>query len=311
MANVIVTGGTGFLGRNMIRRLCCEGHTVFAVVRPDSMNKELLPDNKNVVPVFCELGEIKRSAILEGKPFEAFYHFAWGGVNRAQIDDDAVQQRSKEASIKAVEAGIELNCKSFIFAGSRSEYGQLKGPFSENAECHPLVAYGRAKLEFGNLARELCRDTDMRFIHGRIFSVYGVDDHPWSLIHTAVTKMLKNEPMDLSSCRQLWNFMDVRDMADLLLTFQNEGEKIQEDDNGIFNIATDDIRPLKSFIEEIYHITDSKSELHFGAYKQSEESALSIIPDMSKVESTFGWKQRIHFSDGIRYIVEQMEANDA
>ena len=183
--------------------------------------------------------------------------------------------------------------------------------FREDSECHPQVAYGRAKLEFGKQARRICADADMKYIHTRIFSVYGIDDHPWSLIYTAVNKMLKNEPMDLSSCAQLWNFMDVRDMADLFLTFMQGINKIPPDDNGIYNVATDDIRPLREFVEAIYRITGSRSELRFGAFQQAEESALSILPSMEKVERTFGWKQRISFEEGIRHMIEQLEKTNA
>ena len=310
MENVIVTGGTGFLGRNMIRCLSKEGYRIYAVVRPESRNRSLLPKNENVVPVYCRLCDIGKNKELSGKKYDAFYHFAWGGVNRDEIDDDAIQQHSMEESLKAVESAIGLRCGSFLFSGSRSEYGSQYGSFREDSECHPLVAYGRKKLEFGNRARELCRVTDMQYIHARIFSVYGADDHPWSLVYTAVTKMLKNEPMDLSSCKQLWNFMDVRDMADLFLTFQREKDRISSENNCFFNVATDDIRPLREFVEEIYQITESKSDLHFGTFQQASESAMSIIPDMTKVKETFGWKQRIPFSEGIREVVRQVKRNE-
>lgn len=307
MKNVIVTGGTGFLGRNMIRHLSDAGYRVFAVIRPDSKNRLLLPECKNVIPIYCILSGIPENQELADKDYDAFYHFAWAGVNRDQIDDDSVQDHNMHESLKAVEAAINLNCDCFIFAGSRSEYGQLRESFQEDAECHPQVAYGRAKLEFGNYARVLCRGTGTKYIHARIFSVFGVDDHPWSLIYSSINRMLNNEPMDLSSCTQLWNFMDVRDMADLLMTFQEKRGLIPADDSGIFNVATDDIRPLREFVEEIYRLTQSKSVLHFGAFHQASESAMSILPDMSKVERTFGWKQRISFSEGIMEIVRQVK----
>ena len=311
MESVIVTGGTGFLGRNMIRYLCNKGYKVYAVVRPDSKNSSYLPKHENVHPVYCNLSDIHENKALNGRSYDAFYHFAWGGVNRDQIDNEVVQQHSMEESLKALESAMMLNCGCFIFSGSRSEYGLLKGKFREDMECRPQVAYGRKKLEFGSRARQLCKDADMQYIHARIFSVYGADDHPWSLIYTAITKMMKNEPMDLSACTQLWNFMDVRDMADLFLTFQKEKKRIPADNNCVFNVATDDIRPLREFVEEIYRITGSKSELRFGSFHQAAESAMSILPDMTKVEETFGWKQRIPFSEGIQEVIRGAGQHEA
>jgi len=310
MKRVIVTGGTGFLGRNMIRYLCNHSYEVYAIIRPESKNRAFLPQHDHVIPVLCSLHELMDTPELAGKSYDAFYHFAWAGVNRDEIDDDSIQRHSREVSLKAVEAAIALKCSCFIFSGSRSEYGLPSEGFREDTDCHPLVAYGHEKLAFGRQARELCRGTDTQYIHARIFSVYGADDHPWSLIHTAVTKMLNNEPMNLSSCTQRWNFMDVRDMADLLLTFQRQRDAISPEDNRIFNVATDDIRPLREFVEEIYRITDSTSELRFGTFHQAAESAMSLLPDMNKVKRTFGWKSQIAFSEGIRNVIKAVEGNE-
>lgn len=304
--NAIVSGGTGFIGRNMIRKLCENGYVVYAVVRPDSTHLASLPKHPNVHPVFCRLDEIDRALSELSIPCDVFYHFAWGGVNRDEIDSEAVNENNLRNSVNVLKAAIDIGCSCFIDAGSRVEYGIQDGPFSEDLTCHPIIAYGRAKLEFCNRASELCHNTDTRFFHTRIFSVYGPDDHPWSLIYTAVTKMLKNEPMELSSCTQRWNFMDVRDTVDLLLTLYEKRNRVPKDDNGIFNVATSDIRPLREFVEEIYKITHSQSELRFGAFHQGAESALSILPDMTKANKYFDWEARIGFADGIEYLISKL-----
>lgn len=311
MEHVIVTGGTGFLGRNVIRHLSDEGYRVYAIVRPESRNKALLPCLENVVPVYCSLSDISKRTEFREKEISAFYHFAWAGVNRREIDDEEVHRNCMEESLEALHGAIRLGCGCFLFSGSRSEYGALQGPFREDAVCAPQVAYGRYKLEFGSRARKLCEDSGTQYIHARIFSVYGPDDHPWSLICSSVKKMLKNEAIDLSSCTQLWNFMDVRDMANLFLTFHRRRGSVSPGDTGIFNVATDDIRPLREYVEEIARITGSKSELRFGTFQQGKESALSVVPDMSKVSSVFGWKAQYSFSEGIRRMVEQREAQNA
>ena len=311
MENVIVTGGTGFLGRNIVRRLVAEGYRVYALVRPNSRNIDALPHHENVVIIPFPLQELANCEELPGRPYSAFYHFAWGGVNRKELDDESVQQRSLDDSIAALKAAAGLGCTCFLFSGSRREYGRIQGPYQEDADCHPMVAYGRAKLAFGEKARALCARNGMRYLHGRIFSVYGADDHPWSLIYTAITRMLRDEPIDLSSCTQLWNFMDVRDMADLFLTFHRKCERLDPGESGIFNVATRDIRPLREYVEEMYQITGSHSELRFGAFQQATESAVSLLPDMSKVENTFGWKSRIAFSEGIRDVIQALEKTNA
>lgn len=310
MKKAIVTGGTGFLGRNLIRRLCEENYQIYAVVRPSSPNLSLLPVHENVICIPCALEELPGRQAQFPRDCDAFYHFAWGGVNREEIDNASVHQSNMETSLAAVRFAIETGCQCFVDAGSRSEYGAHQGPFREDLECHPLVAYGRTKLAFSKKAAEICRGTGTRFIHARMFSVYGADDHPWSLIYTAVTRMLRNEPISLSSCKQLWNFMDVRDTSDLLLTLSEKKRMIPEDDNGIFNVATSDIRPLRDFVEEIKRITNSSSDLQFGTFNQGADSGMSILPDMTKVERVFGWKPQVTFEEGIRHMICMLEGDN-
>ena len=309
MDNVIVTGGSGFLGRHLIWHLCNEQHRVYALVRQES-GLARLPKHPNLIPVIGTLETLKDVENQFPEVISAFFHFAWQGVNRAELDDEETQNRNIENSLLALQTALHLHSGCFIFAGSRSEYGVPTDGFQENAVCDPIVAYGRAKLAFGKAAAEICRSSDMQYIHGRIFSVYGRGDHPWSLVSTSIRKMQQNEPLELSACTQLWNYMDVRDMADLMLTFYRQRNRIPEGDNGIFNVATRDIRPLRMYVEEMAQVLESSSPLLFGAYHPAAESEVSLVPDMTKVERIFGWKQKIPFSNGIRSILASGEVQD-
>lgn len=309
MKKAIVTGGTGFLGRHLIENLIERGYLVYAVVRPNSKNLSSLPCHEQVYPIFCELNDMENHMSLLPEHCDVFFHFAWGGVNREQIDNDVVHETNIEYSLGCVRTAIKLGCKAFVDAGSRVEYGRVDGYFKEDLPCNPLVAYGRAKIKFSEKAKLLCKNTATKFLHARIYSVYGIDDHPWSLIYTCVAKMLRNEPIELSECLHKWNFMAVEDTADLLVTLFEQMHKIPKDDNCIFNVATDDIRPLRQFVESIKKQSESCSELRFGAFKQGSESAMSIMPDMSKVTTIFGWKPKVTFEEGIQKMIAVMEAN--
>ena len=230
-------------------------------------------------------------------------------MNRKELDDDIIQGKNVSDSLSALGAAADLGCKAFLFAGSRSEYGKQEGYYSENLPCHPQVAYGRAKLAFGDKATSFCERYGINYLHPRIFSVYGPDDHPWSLIYSSVRKMLNNEPIDLSACIQKWNFMDIEDATDLMVTMVREREKIPEGTSPVFNVANRDIRPLRKFVEEMYALTGSRSQLNFGAFHQAAESAIHLMPDMSKVEAVFGWTHRVTFREGILKLIRSMEEN--
>ena len=308
MYNVILTGGTGFIGRNMIRRLLLDPECeIYAVVRPDSKNISLLPASERVHVVKAELSELERSLDAFPERCDAFYHFAWGGVNRQRIDDPTAQQENVTRAMCCVRAAKMLHCEVFIDAGSCAEYGRIDGPYSEGAVCQPITAYGKTKLAYCQEAQKCLSGSGTRYIHGRIFSVYGPYDHPWSLICSGITKMLRDEPIDLGSCRHMWNYMYIDDACDLMITLYQERFRIPIDDNGIFNVATRDIRPLREFVEEMRMLTNSRSELRFGTFSPKNGNDFSILPDMDKVERILGWRPSVDFATGIRKTIDELE----
>lgn len=75
--------------------------------------------------------------------------------------------------------------------------------------------------------------------------------------------------------------------------------------HGIYNIASGDYKPLKSFVYEMKNITHSKSELDFGSVPVSP-TGHGFIPQINNLKST-GWESKVSFKNGITEIVEHMK----
>ena len=87
---VVMTGATGFIGRNTAKALLESGAEVFCLVRPGSPNRGLLPEHEKLTAVEGALDQVESAVKTIGQA-DAFFHFAWGGVNRAEIDSPVVQ----------------------------------------------------------------------------------------------------------------------------------------------------------------------------------------------------------------------------
>jgi len=123
---VVMTGATGFIGRNTAKALLESGAEVFCLVRPGSPNRGLLPEHEKLTAVEGALDQVESAVKTIGQA-DAFFHFAWGGVNRAEIDSPVVQQKNVEDSLACVRASHALGCTFFLDAGSRVEYGITEG----------------------------------------------------------------------------------------------------------------------------------------------------------------------------------------
>lgn len=309
---VVITGATGFIGRNLASLYLEKGALVYALVRPDSSNLERLPRHENLIPVFGDLEHVSDWAEEIGQA-DAFFHLAWGGVNRQEIDSQKVQKRNVEASLECVKAAARLNCRVFMDAGSRVEYGITKdGVMQEDMECRPVNEYGKAKLSFYKQAAPLCRQYGMTYFHLRFFSVYGPGDHPWSIISTLTRDLPQGKTVSLSACLHRWNFMYIKDAAEAVYQLHQSAKHIKPDakESGLaVNIASQDTRVLKEFVEEIHELAKGSGKLEYGTFIQAKEGALSVCPDSSRLKSlTNGaWKEQYTFCQGIKETMRKEE----
>lgn len=294
--NIFVTGGTGFLGYNTVLRLLADGHQVYALVRKRD-NIFSYVHNANLTLVY---GSLENLVCVDIPYIDACVHFAWMGVNRQGVDCSDVQKHNVINTLNLLEFLKLHHCQLLIDAGSRQEYTPIEGIITESSPCNPITEYGKRKLEAYQTILSKIND-EMKYVHLRIFSVYGKDDHPWSLINTCIDGMLQNKPISLGTCRHFWSFLYIDDFTGIISTIVSHSQKIKS--NEIYNVASGFIQPLRYFVNTIKTVTESGSELQFGTFKENKESIFSLIPNVSKLNTDFCWYERVSFEEGIKKLI--------
>lgn len=304
MDKVVITGATGFLGRNLTSCFLERGAEVTVLVRKESAGRALLPVHDKLRIVETGMEDVL-SHLDDIGSADGWFHFAWGGVNRQEIDSPEVQERNIRGSLNCVEAARRLGCQVFMDAGSRVEYGVTNEIMAETLECHPINEYGKAKLKFFEKAAPLCQQYGMNYCHLRFFSVYGFGDHPWSVISTLTRELRKGNTVSLSACLHKWNFMYIDDAVEAVVRLY-EREKIREFHKPqAVNIASRDTRVLKEFVEEVRQIAGG-GILQYGTFVQAKEGALSICPDVGRMEKmTGGFQEKYTFHQGITETIKK------
>lgn len=306
---VIVTGATSFIGAAVVRRLLNQGDEVCAVVRPGSRNMSHLREHVSgtdlgkLQVVELDLQEIKKITGMIHGGADAWMHIGWDGAgsdNRTRRD---VQQTNVVQSLAAVRAAAACGCRRFVFTGSQAEYGIYHSVIREDAVCHPVSEYGKAKTDFANQAKTLCKILKIEYIHTRIFSVYGPGDHPWSLVQSCLRTWSQSGEMKLGPCTQQWNFLYIEDAAAALCHLLTEGEP------GVYNVAGTDTRPLRSYIEEMYELCGQQGSFVYGERSQNAEGAADLMPDISKLLAKTGWRMETSFAEGIERTLEEIRKN--
>ncbi len=294
MKNILVTGATSFIGQYLIAELLNDSNNIiYALVRPNSKHKNNLIKFKNVNIIEIDM---KNIAILPQKinKIDICFHLAWDGTRTLERYDEKLQQSNYMNSIALYDALVKLECKVFIGIGSQAEYGFNDGIITEETETKPNTAYGKYKLFVCNKIMESSLKDNIRFIWGRVFSIYGKGDNDNTLLMTSIKRMKNNEVIDMTLGTQYWNYLYVEDLAKILVILAKNIKA-----HGIYNLASDDTRKLKFYIEEIKNILKSKSIVNFGAVPYRQEGVVNIRPDISKLMMYVNGFKFSKFADAI------------
>ena len=308
---IVATGATSFVGSGAVKALLERGHKVYAVLRKGSSKADRLLINgampENLVILEEDLGSLERLAEQIPEPCDVFLHMGWKGAGSDSRSAAAIQEENAKDSLNAVQAAKALGCRRFVFTGPQAEYGVHDALMNEETGCRPTSPYGEAKLKVRIEAEALCRKLSMDYGHARIFSTYGIGDHPWSLLSTCVNTFLSGGVMEMGACTQDWNFMYIDD-AGRAVAMLCEYQKSLMEQGCVYNLGgpMDETGPLKHFVETVYEMCGRKGSCVYGVRKPNAEGVVNLIPDLTKMKRVIGWEPRVRFRDGMARVIESV-----
>lgn len=276
-----ITGASSFIGVELCRYLAGNDHQVIAMSRKENEQLNVIAQNGNLQVFYADMQNLVDK--VQDVKADVFVHLAWSGALLGQRDNQELQEGNIRFSLECVELSKKMGCQLYVDAGSQAEYGVVPGVLTEDTPCNPVSAYGKAKLKMYHETRELTQKIGLKYIHLRILSVYGENDHPNTLIMSSLRKLKNNEPIEMRSGGQKWNYVYVKDAARQIVELALHAYYKVDFKCEVYNIASEDTRKLSDFVEVMKRSCNSESELSFGGY--DVEKDVNLDPDMRKTKS--------------------------
>lgn len=296
-----ITGASSFIGVELCRYLSDNGHQVIAMSRKENEQLNDIAKIGNLQVFYADMQNLMERA--KDVKADVFVHLAWAGALLGQRDNQELQDGNIRFSLECVELSKRLGCQLYVDAGSQAEYGIVPGIITEDTLCNPVSAYGKAKLQMYRETCDLTQRIGLKYIHLRILSVYGENDHPNTLIISSLKKMKNNEPIEIRSGGQKWNYVYVKDAARQIAELSIHAAKTDGFQQEVYNIASTDTRKLQDFIIAMKKITGTSSELKFGGY--NPEKDVNLNPDTKKTANIVIPLTELGFEEVIAKIKKQ------
>lgn len=296
-----ITGASSFIGVELCRYLSDNGHEVIAMSRRANDHLEEIAKDGHLEVFRVDMHTLPELA--EDVKADVFVHLAWAGTTHEERNNLAVHEENVRLSLECVKLAKRMGCKLYVDAGSQAEYGIVPGVITEETECHPFSPYGKAKLQMYKESSSLTKQLGMKYIHLRILSVYGENDHEETLIKSSLKKFLANDPIELRSGEQKWNYVYVKDAARQICKLAIYAIFNEDFKQEVYNIASNDTRKLGDFIKVMKEISGSSSELSFGGY--NPEKDVNLNPDTNKTSGVVNPLTEWEFEKVLRMMFKQ------
>ena len=295
---ILLTGGTGFIGARVLRRLLGQGREVAVLLRKSGDTRRIADLLGQCHRIAGDLSELAASsdAIAAFQP-EAVLHLGWGGV-KASDRDSEVQLLNVSAALDLYRITAQAGCTHFVGLGSQAEYGLLAGRIREDAATHPTTLYGTAKLATGQLLQRASQVSGRTCVWLRLFAAYGPDDNRDWLVPYLIRQLLDARKPSLTPAEQVWDYLHVDDAANAVIAAMQSGVC------GTFNLGSGQGRPLRDIVTLVRDAIDPALPLGFGEVAYRSDQVMHLESDITALCAATGWAPSVRLDDGIAATVD-------
>ena len=241
MKNVIVTGGNGFIGSSLIKKLVANGIKVVAV--DITFHGERLPESE----LITKIESCVDASLVEKLPveeYDAFYHLAWKGVNGADKANPSVQLANIQMAIDCADICKKLNVKKYLCAGTVAENATFSLPNLEKTSGGMM--YGVAKHACRLILEDYCKNIGQQFVWMQFSNIYGVGNKTGNLVSYTLGELMAGNEATFGPALQPYDFIYIDDLIEAVYRL---GEK--ETNKAFYYIGSGSPRQLKEYLLRI------------------------------------------------------------
>lgn len=295
---VLVTGGAGFIGSNLVGLLLDDGHEVAVLDNLSSGYRENLDDLQGAAR-FIE-GDIRDEAALAKaiRGVEVVFHLAASVGNRRSIAHPVEDSETNViGTLRVLEAARKEGVRKIVASSSAGIYGELKTlPIDESHPLEPLTPYAASKLcmEKQCLAYGHLYGVEVACL--RYFNVYGRHqrfDAYGNVIPIFAFSMLAGDPITIfGDGEQTRDFVDVRDVA-----LANIRAAMTAGATGAFNIAGGTQISINDLVSALEEVSGIEAQVRHGPPRPGD--VLHSRAEIAAARAAFGYEPAVEIRRGL------------
>jgi len=296
--NILITGGTGFVGANFVHRLAKEGYkpTVFIRKKSNLWRLKNIVSKIHILETDLQNTKLLSRQVSRIKPSHIFHLAVYGAQQSIQKDIIQTYTQNILSSVNLMEVCCKQGFQQYVNIGSSSEYGLKKSAMKEADILQPINHYGATKAAISLAASVFSTTYRLPISTLRLFSPYGYWEDRRRFIPTLILNAIKGKRAELSCPSYVRDFIFIDDVIDALVHFLTEKKHYNE----VFNIGSGKQYTLQQVVDEVRDMSSNKLKVTWNDRKSNQLEPSFWKADITKTKKQLNWKPRISLKRGLQ-----------
>ncbi len=286
-ARVLVTGGVGYLGRNLISKL-----TQYGCKDVHSIDLEST-DKKNPNITFHQVNLLDASSlsdVVKNINPTLVYHLA-ANLNRSRDFSNVKQLMDVNftGTVNILTALETIPYNNFVYTSTSEVYGgkAITPPFKETDDFIPASPYSMSKYCAEVALKTFSEIKEKKYTILRMFNFLG-SNMPTNFFPSQLKEKLRhNEDFSMTLGEQVRDYLYLNDVIEALLL-----AGITDKTNEVYNVCSGQGVSIRELAEKAKTIMGSNSKIHCGAIPYRDNEVWNMVGDNSKIKDCLGWSQK-------------------
>ena len=315
MSNILVTGGLGFIGHNVVSHLEKLGHTVYVadtqtnygIIPQDEISYLFAERKKKIKTHFIYKFDICHKRNMEwlfaGNRFDIVIHLASFPRQKVVNSNPALgSQVMSEGLLNLLEASSKYKVRKFVYISSSMVYGNFDSLVDEGYPCNPIGQYGIMKLAGEWLVKDYSKRDNIVHTIIRPSAVYGPLDVEDRVVSKFILQAMRDEPLNVNGVNESLDFTYVDDVVSGIVgaTLSDKTE------NKTYNITKSQNRTLLEAAELAIKIV-GKGRINITDRDINFPSRNAL--DIGAARRDFGYDPKIDIEIGFQQYYEWLKAS--